>query len=533
MLVAFGLFVALAPAASAHATLKDSDPKNGAHLQTAPKTITLSFTESVDASLGAIRVFSASGDRLDSGKPAHPNGVGSQIAASSGISKDGAYVVTWRVISADSHPVQGAFTFVVGDARAANESSIADLLHQKGGSKVVGVVYGTSRALAFGSMLVLIGGLAFLVLVWPEGRTHPGARRAVWLALAVLAAASVANIALQGAYAAGAGLTKAVDPHLIGDVLSARFGHVYLVRLALLVVAALLVRVLFRADPPAWWRWIAGAIGVGIVATPGFAGHAAIGSHEPFALIADVVHVGAASLWLGGLGMLTLFVLPRRTDDLKATVRRYSEVAFWAVVVLVGTGVFQGWRQVGTLEALTTTPYGKFLIVKSALVAAMLGFAWLSRRATHARWAPDTAGRVRMTVGIETAIAVGVLVVTSLLVNAVPAKTLAAAPQSGELTSATLLVDYTVSPGRSGANEIHLYALTKAGQPTEIPEMTLKLSLPGRGIAAIPVPLEVAGPGHYQSLSFAIPIKGRWRIDVVARTTDVDQEVFEGTVEIR
>lgn len=498
-----------------------------------PKTITLTFSESVDASLGAIRVFAASGERLDSGSPTHPNGAGSQIAVSSGIKKDGAYVVTWRVISADSHPVQGAFTFVVGDARVANESSIASLLHQKGGSKVVGVAYGTSRAFAFGSMLLLIGGLAFLVLVWPEGRTHAGARRAVWLALAVLSVASIANIALQGAYAAGVGLAKAVDPDVVGDVVSARFGQVYLVRLGLLVIAALLVRMFFGGEPPSWWRWVAGAVGVGIVATPGFAGHAAIGSNKPFALIADVAHVGAASLWLGGLAMLTLLVLPRRTDDLKATVRRYSEVAFWSVVVLVCTGVFQGWRQVGTLDALKTTPYGKLLIVKTALVAAMLGFAWLSRRATHAKWSPDTAGRVRMTVGIETGVAVAVLVVTSLLVNAVPAKTLAAAPQSGELTSATLLVDYTVSPGRSGANEIHLYALTKAGQPKEIPAMTLKLSLPGRGIAAIPVPLEVAGPGHYQSLSFAIPIKGRWRMDVVARTTDVDQEVFEGTVEIR
>jgi copper transport protein len=481
-----------------------------------------------------VRVFAASGERLDSGRPVHPGGVGSQIAVTSGITEDGAYVVTWRVVSADSHPVQGAFTFVVGDARAANDSSIADLLQQRGGSRLVGVAYATSRALVFASMLLLVGGLAFIVVVWPDGRASAGARRAVWLALALLAVASLGSIGLQGAYAGGLGLSKAVDPSVVGDVLSSRFGHVYLVRLGLLAVAAGLVAVFFRdADAPPWWRWVAGAIGVGIVATPGFAGHAAIGSHEPYALVADIAHVAAASVWLGGLAMLTLFVMPRRTDDLKVPVRRYSEVAFWAVTVLVATGVFQGWRQVGTVDALTGTPYGKLLIVKTAFVAAMLGFAWLSRRATHAKWSPDTASRVRATVAIETAIAVGVLVVTSLLVNAVPAKTLAAAPQSGELTSATLLVDYTVSPGRAGTNEIHLYALTKAGQPKEIPEMTLKLSLPGRGIAAIPVPLEVAGPGHYQSLSFTIPIKGRWRLDVVARTTEVDQETFEGTVDIR
>jgi copper transport protein len=123
--------------------------------------------------------------------------------------------------------------------------------------------------------------------------------------------------------------------------------------------------------------------------------------------------------------------------------------------------------------------------------------------------------------------------VTGLLVNAVPAKVLAAAPQSGELTSAALLVDYTISPGRSGTNEIHLYTLTKAGQPKVIEEMTLKMSLPGRGIAPIPVTLENAGPGHYQSLNFVLPLKGQWRMDVVARTSAIDEAVFDGTVSIR
>ena len=182
---------------------------------------------------------------------------------------------------------------------------------------------------------------------------------------------------------------------------------------------------------------------------------------------------------------------------------------------------------------MRTTTYGRLLIVKAAIVAAMLGLAWLSRRATRAKWIADTAPRIRRSVALEAVLAVAVLTVTSLLVNAVPAKVLAAAPQSGELTSATLLVDYTVSPGRAGVNEIHLYTLTKAGQPQPVVEMTLKLSLPDKGIAAIPVDLEVAGPGHYQSLSFQLPLKGRWRMDVTARTSDIDEEVFDGTVDIR
>ena len=148
--------------------------------------------------------------------------------------------------------------------------------------------------------------------------------------------------------------------------MSTRFGRVYLVRVGLLVLALPVIEVFVRAARlPRWWPVVGGGLGLAIVATPGFAGHAAVGDYEPFALAADVAHVGAASVWLGGLAMLTLFVLPRRADDLKALVRRYSEVAFWAVVVLVATGLFQGWRQVGSVDALTSTRYGTLLMIKT------------------------------------------------------------------------------------------------------------------------------------------------------------------------
>ncbi len=533
-LVALVALVTFAPPAGAHATLKDTSPSNGARVVEAPKQLTLRFTEGVAATTGAVRLFRAGGDTVAVGNPTNPNGENDVVAVSLPKLRESAYVVTWRVISEDSHPIQGAFTFVFGDAQEADDASIASLLHERGGSRVVGATYSASRAIAFGSMLLLVGGAAFIVAVWPEGRRTPGVRRLLVLAFGVLGAASVANLLLQGVYGSGLGLAKVADTTVLRDVVSTRFGRVYLVRFGLLVLALPLLEVFVRSERlPRWWPVLGAGVGVGIVATPGFAGHAAIGDYEPYALIADVAHVGAAAVWLGGLAVLTLFVLPRKTDDLKALVRRYSDIAFWAVATLVATGLFQGWRQVGSLQALTSTTYGKLLIVKGAVVAAMLGVAWLSRRATHAKWSPDTASRVRRTVGVETAAAVVVLVVTSLLVNAVPAKTIAAAPQSGELTSRTLLVDYTLSPGRTGANDIHLYSLTPAGQPKQIEEMTLKMSLPGRGIAPIPVKLEIAGPGHYQALAFDLPLKGRWRIDVTARTSAIDQEEFDGTVDIR
>jgi copper transport protein len=90
-----------------------------------------------------------------------------------------------------------------------------------------------------------------------------------------------------------------------------------------------------------------------------------------------------------------------------------------------------------------------------------------------------------------------------------------------------------VSPGRAGPNNIHLYTLTKTGQPSEVEEMTMLLSQSARGISPIEVKLEKAGVGHYQSIGFDIPFPGKWKLVITARTTEIDSEGFEGTVEIR
>jgi copper transport protein len=532
--IAVAALIGLASPASAHATLQDTTPRNGEHLDAGPKEVSLHFSESVEVSLGAVRVYNAKGTRLDQGAIVHPNGDASTVVVGLPTLRDGAYVVTWRVVSADSHPVQGAFTFVVGNAKAVNDTDVAGLLAERGGSHAVGVLYGVGRSLAFAAMLLLLGGAAFVLLCWPDGATARGVQRTLIGALVVLFVVTVANLGLQGAYGGGLGLGDAFTSSVVRNVLDTRLGHVYFARLVLLVVAMPVLLWMRNPVLPPMFRWVAFAVGVAIAATPGLAGHAAIGSHEPYALWADVAHVSAASVWIGGIVFLVAFVLPQGSSEVvKTVVRRYSQVAFAAVTVLVATGLFQGYRQVGTIDALRTTTYGRLLFIKAGLVLAMLGLAWLSRRATRAKWLADTTARIRRTVALEMAFAIAVVSVTGLLVNAVPAKVLAAAPQSGELTSATLLVDYTVSPGRAGVNEIHLYTLTKAGQPQPVVEMTLKLSLPDKGIAAIPVDLEVAGPGHYQSLRFQLPIKGRWRMDVTARTSDIDAEVFDGTVDIR
>lgn len=601
--------VAFAGPASAHAQLQETDPPNGVRLQSAPRQVTLRFDEAVEVSLGSIRVYDGSGKRIDSGRVEHPGGRASEVSSPLPALGDGSYVVTWRVVSADSHPVQGAFTFLVGNAAPAASSDLsARLLSQRGGSQTVGVVFAVNRSLAFASLLVLLGGVLLVAVAWPDGARARSLRRLVSTAWLTLIVTTALAIGLEGAYGGGLGLVDVVKPSVASSVLHTRFGFVYVTRIVLLLAAAPLLGRLFDHWPgaapasrahPRWWYACAAPLALALAATPGLGGHASSGMLVPLAIPADTLHVAAASAWIGGLAVLVLCVLPRiRGAELERAVTRFSMIAASSVAVLVATGVFQGWRQVGSVHALTGTTYGRLLIAKTAVVAAILAVATVSRSAVHQRWrapaapggrtraravpaaessprvvatpsrlgagrrpAPEaplqeeattpaagrngdgpgaalldrdaaTARRLQWSVGGEALMAAAVIVLTALLVNAAPARSVASQPRSGTIAGQTLLLDYTFSPARTGPNQIHLYTLTKAGQQQDPVEMTLTMSLPSKGIAPIPVPLQKAGPGHYQSLTFVVPIRGTWQLQALARTSDIDEDAFYGSVKI-
>ena len=175
------LVVVAAAPASAHATLLSTEPQNGGVYDTPPAEVKLRFSEPVEVALGGIRVYTSDRERVVTGSPEHPGRrAQSEVAASLPKLSDGTYVVTWRVTSSDSHPIEGAYTFQVGSKATLtkkNAQGVANsLLAATGGSKTVGVLYGIDRAVLFGSLALLIGGAVFLVVVWPRGREDRRAR---------------------------------------------------------------------------------------------------------------------------------------------------------------------------------------------------------------------------------------------------------------------------------------------------------------------------------------------------------------------
>jgi copper transport protein len=521
--LAFAALVAAAAPAAAHASLESTSPAAGQRLDAPPPALVLTFDEPVSTTPGSIRLFDDTGRRLDLGRVERD---GHDVRASVPDLGAGVYIATWRVTSADAHPIHGAFTFQVGDAHARGDTQALArrLLAEQGGRTSTGFAYAVQRAVVFAAVIVLVGGTAFVGVLWPAGRDDVRTRRVLTWAWGAAVAATVVGIGLHAAYAAGLGVGKAFDPSVVREELGTRFADASLWRLGLLVVGGFaLVR--------RWWP-AAAIAAVGALATFGWAGHAGSGDLVGLALGADVVHLAAVSVWLGGLAILATCVVRTGDDAVAAVAPRFSRVAFAAVAAVVATGAFQGWRQTRSLDALDGTTYGRLLLVKIALVAVLIGVAWAARRWVQGRRRVPTASFAR-TIGIETTVAVAVVIVTALLVNAQPGRTALAQPFSTTLEAGPLLVDLTVDPAKAGPADVHLYTLDEQGQVADVDDVTVALRLAARDVGPLAVPMQRAGPGHFAAYGIDLPFPGTWELDVAVRTSDVDEHRATTRVRIR
>ncbi|MFD7079772.1 copper resistance CopC/CopD family protein [Streptomyces sp. NPDC059918] len=403
------LFTAAGPA-SAHAALTASDPQDGAVVATAPAQVTLSFSEQVAMGDDSIRVMDPQGKRVDTGElrdMCSGTTIRYGTALHSGL-PDGTYTVAWQAISADSHPVSGAFTFSIG---APSATSVALPTARVGGGPV-GIAYDIARYAAYAGFTVLVGGAAFILLCWRRGSAQRPLQRLIVRAWVTLTAATLAMLVLRTPYTGSGKFADALDLDGLKAVLETKTGASLVSRLLLLGAAALFIAVLFGAfarrtaeagesaqrtgkekgrgadkQPAAdkeaadllFGLGIGGTVVAGgIAATWALSEHASTGIQPGIAMPVDILHLLAVATWLGGLTAL-LVALHKVPGIEREAVQRFSRVAFVSVLVLATTGVYQSWRQIGSWSALTGTSYGQLLLVKVGLVAVLVAIAYVSR----------------------------------------------------------------------------------------------------------------------------------------------------------
>ncbi|MGX1092639.1 copper transport protein [Streptomyces albogriseolus] len=570
------LLLAGAAPASAHAALRASDPEDGSVVRTAPTHITLTFTESVGLLEDSFRIYGPDNRRVPMEEPEHAAGAADTARAA--LPRDlgeGTYTVAWRVVSADSHPVSGAFTFSIGKPSPTPPAAPQDHAEHP----VTKSLYDTGRYLAYLAAALLLGTAAFAALCRPP---DTGPLRAPllfgWWTLLVTTAAL---LILRAPYEKGTSPGTALDVSAFPDTVSGRPGMALLARLALLLTAALLLPVLRDRSPRT--RVTAGAaFSVALALTWASAEHASAGIQVPVAMTSSVLHLLAMACWTGGLTALLLTLHRARTPPPYDTVARFSRLAFTSVTVLVVTGAYQSWRGLGSWSALTQTAYGRTLAVKLAATVFLLSAAALSRRWTALLARPAAAGErvpalvgapgpppaprtthmttvepetlhrraLRRSVLAEVVVAVAVLLVTTVLTGTLPSRAEAEAakapePQVAGLPGAQALtvpydtgtpggsgtVQLTMDPGRVGENGLQAVVFGPQGTLTFVPELRVTFTLPSKDVGPIDAGLTDRG-GYWATNDLTLPLEGAWTMKLTVRVSDIDQVTVEREVRI-
>ena len=487
--------------AEAHAIVRETIPAIDSTVPTSPARVVMRFNEPVELAFGAVRVYDTDGRRVDSGDAEH---MGNRQTIGVALDDDlphGTYTVTWRVVSADGHPIDEAFVFHVGAPGERPEGIATELLAgESGAGTTEGALAGAARWLVFASLLVLVGATTLVA------RTGVDPGRTVVVAWVGAVAGTMAAFVLQGAVAGDLRLGDAVSPDVLGEVADTRFGTVALARLGLLAVFA----AAHRARPLALLAC------AGLAATPGLAGHAGTTSPVALNVVADAVHVAAAGVWVGGLVLLVT------SAEARASVAAFSRLAVAAVAALVATGLFRTWMEVRSLDAFTET-YGLVLLAKVGVFVPMVVLGSVNRR------------RIRPPlVRTEVVLAVVVLAATALLVNLAPARVTAgvAGPFLADVRLGESRLNVVVDPARVGENDIHLTAATAMGAPAPIEAVQVLFRMPAEGIGPLVADGVELAPGHFVVQGRHLSVPGRWVLEIVARTGRFDEARVRITVDI-
>ena len=527
---AFVLLLFAAPAAEGHAIVRETRPSADQTVPTSPDSVFMRFNEPVEIAFGAVRVYDTNGRRVEEGRARH-------AGSSSVVEVDlkprlaqGTYTVTWRVVSADGHPISEAFVFHVGQPGEKSEGIAAELLKgEPGAGQFTSLLAGVFRFLAFASLLALGGAVAFNAFVWRDD----GAWRHTTFALAIAVVSTAALFVLQGALAGDLPLGDALSGSVLSDVADTRYGAMAFVRVGALTAFAVLWRVRATRRP-----FLLAVPLLVALATPGLAGHAGTTSPVAVNVVADTAHMAAAAAWVGGLVLLWRVAFPALAGDvdaLGAVARRFSRMAMAAVGVLVATGVWRSFVEVRSLDALDAN-YGVVLLMKVGVFLPMVGLGFVNQRRLRVRDGNGdgvTLPKLRRNIAAETALAVVVIGLTAMLVNLPPARTEAGggvAMETVQLGSNRLEV--LVTPGRVGENQVHLTAVTPVGAPAEFDSMEVLFTMPDEGIGPITAMGTLLAPGHFVVEGRQLSVAGRWVLEVVARSGRFTEERAKATVRV-
>ncbi len=414
--VLLGLLVALtAPAAAfAHASIRDSKPGPRQRLERSPRRVEIDFDQAVKVFPNGIRVYDTRGRVLS--RDVRSESGGHAIVASLARLPKGAYTVRWQALSGDGHVVSGVYTFGV---RVAAPEPI-DAYGASGPTTTEDVL----RWLYFVCLALLIGGVAFRLVVMPRSVPHSFERVFYALALGgVIGAIQIGIVAFL--VRAQDALQLPFGRFVYGDLsvfaAGTRFGIAFVVMTLGFAIVTALVYLAWLTERPGPFLWPALVLSLGLAAGLSLSGHSAVDPPaSKWSELADWVHLSAASLWAGGVVMLLVAFLTAPAIRREAFVQ-FARVAPLLIGLLLAAGIYLSVLRLPALHDLWTTGYGHVLIVKLSLVALALAWGGFHHFVVEPRLArPGVQSRVRGSLAGEMTVGLAVLLVAAFLVNSKP-----------------------------------------------------------------------------------------------------------------
>ncbi|HWF96689.1 MAG TPA: CopD family protein [Xanthobacteraceae bacterium] len=510
----------LAPApAWAHASLIGSEPPAGVTLADPPATLRLDFNEPVSPLV--VRLVGPTGEAVTPAVTAQ-NSTLTIVPPRLG---RGTYTLSWRVISADGHPVGGAVLFSIGAPSAGPALAGLDT------DPAVKVAIWATRLLIYLGLFVGIGGASFIALI-AQARPLPG-RMQAWIAAAMAGGfvASIVSLSLQGLDGLALRLTQFWRPDVWTSGLATSYGRTAVVA----ALAMLLGLVSLRATRPALVGLCAscGLAGTGFALA--LSGHAATAGLESLSRPAVFLHGVCIAFWVGSLLPLAAIVRAGgRRDGGDAELARFSRLIPVPLAVLIASGSYLAWQQLDRPDALWTTSYGMVLAAKLVAVLGLLGLAAANRYVLVPRLKARAPGAVRplaAAIATESVLALAILGTVALWRFTPPPRALIAAePTSIHFHGGKAMVQIEVEPVRARGAEMSIDVLDPAFHPLAAKAVTIFLSNAKSGIEPLHRDADRLTDSGWRIDDLRIPIAGRWTLRVDVLISDFEKETLEDDV---
>ncbi|WP_028068103.1 copper resistance protein CopC [Solirubrobacter soli] len=510
--------VLVAPASAfAHAALVRTAPSAAGTVTPAPKEVVLTFSEPIEPRFAAVSVSDAAGKQVRAGDPVRRTEDPTTLTVPLKDVPEGWYLVYWRVISADGHPVRGAFTFAVGpNAGPAPQFVVPTVSETAATPRLV-----AARWIMILAAMVAIGLFVFQILIARPARLiKPFA-----IACVIALLAAPAYLLLSTAQFS---LRSALDVSALAPLFDvSAFGRGYLrfeLCLALFVGAAAIALAIDRPDRAR--RSVAeilatsGALlaAAATLLIPGVSGHPSQTSPRGLATVLDLVHLSAGAIWIGGL--LGLLLIGR--TQIRRALPRFSTVAIGAVAALLVTGTIAAILQLPTLSSLWQTGYGRSLLVKIALLLGALVLAAVNLLRSRPRIAAGReAPALRRLVGGEAVAVIGAVFAAAILTSlAPPAKAVAdlgkpAAKVGPGAVAETVRhngyeVALEVAPNRAAVPNRFEVTIKRGGKPVEGARVTAGFAMLDMEMGTQSYTLDESAPGTYGRDAPALVMVGHW-----------------------